>query len=285
MTRRVSPGALLLLILVAGCKSSSALTSDAAPNATTLDAAPDASTPDATPDMSVPDATPDMSTPDMSPPDASPDVSARCDLAGRVFEQRSAPGYCDRSLWRFTARPDGKWNAMETGCANATGVASYDGTTLVLDFVYDGGRSSGRYSWPLDGQCRGSAGTVQWLTGPIAGQSTTSTLSIVSLCDLGAHVFEQRSAPGYCDRSVWRFTARPDGRWSAAETGCANATGIATYDGTTVVLDFVYDGGLSSGRYSWPLDGQCRGTPGTVQWLTGPIAGQSTTSTLSISAL
>jgi hypothetical protein len=144
MRRRASPDAILLLLaLAAGCTSS---------QSPTPDAAPDAGTPEVT--------------------------SARCDLAAHVFEQRSGAGYCDRSLWRFAARPDGRWNAAETGCADATGIATYDEATVVLDFVYDGGGSTGRYTWPLDGQCRGSAGTVQWITGPVAGQSTTSTLAI-----------------------------------------------------------------------------------------------------------
>jgi hypothetical protein len=185
MTRRTKPGTILVLVaLAAGCGSSALHTPDAAPTAPTADAAADVSTPDAAADVSTPDTTPDLSppdtTPDLSPPDTAPDASARCDLAAHVFEQKSAPGYCDRSLWKFTARPDGRWNAAETGCANATGIATYDGITVVLDFVYDGGQSTGRYTWPLDGQCRGATGMAQWMTGPIAGQSTTSTLSIAS---------------------------------------------------------------------------------------------------------
>ena len=96
-------------------------------------------------------------------------------------------------------------------------------------------------------------------------------------CSLTSRPFQQTS-PGPCVASTWRFVALPDGTWQATETGCAGATGIARYDGITVVADVQYAGG--GGRYSWPLDGLCRGTPGTVTWTTGPLTGKLAASTL-----
>ena len=103
-------------------------------------------------------------------------------------------------------------------------------------------------------------------------------------CDLGAHVWQQ-SSPGACNTSTWMFTRTAGSSWTAVETGCADATGTATYADGTVTLAFQYqndDGTMSTGAYTWPLDGQCAGSPGTVRWDTGPLAGQSSTSTLSI---
>jgi len=105
-----------------------------------------------------------------------------------------------------------------------------------------------------------------------------------AVCDLGAHVWQQTS-PGSCNTSTWRFTKIAGGSWSAVETGCANATGTATYSGGTVTLTYQYtndDGTTSTGAYTWPLDDACVGSPGSVRWDTGPLAGQSSTSTLSI---
>jgi hypothetical protein len=99
--------------------------------------------------------------------------------------------------------------------------------------------------------------------------------------DEGCHLDGQRfiqSSPGPCGTSIWEFTRRDDGNYYVAERGCANATGTATYDGTTVVLDFKYGNG--AGRYIWPLDGQCQGSPGNVHWSQGPLAGRSVPSTL-----
>jgi hypothetical protein len=105
-----------------------------------------------------------------TPPAAGPG----CSLASRPFQQTS-PGPCAASTWRFVALPDGTWQATETGCAGATGIARYDGMTVVLDLQYAGG--SGRYTWPLDGWCRGAPGTVTWTTGPLTGQLVASTLA------------------------------------------------------------------------------------------------------------
>jgi hypothetical protein len=97
-------------------------------------------------------------------------------------------------------------------------------------------------------------------------------------CDLGSRAWQQTS-PGPCGSSIWRFMRRPDGAWQANETGCAGATGVASYDGNVVTLDFQYAGG--AGRYSWPLDFQCRSAPGQVSWNAGSLTGQSAASTLS----
>jgi hypothetical protein len=103
-----------------------------------------------------------------------PTAATGCDLASRDFQQTS-PGPCASSTWHFSPRGDGTYDAKETGCANATGTAHYDGSTLVLDFKYADG--AGQYSWPLASQCQPATGTVQWSAGPLRGQSVQSTLA------------------------------------------------------------------------------------------------------------
>jgi len=100
--------------------------------------------------------------------------AAGCDLASRTWEQTS-PGACATSKWKFTPQTGGTWHGAETGCANAGGTARYDGKEIKLDFEYSGG--VGQYIWPVDAQCRASAGKVTWSKGPLAGQSAASTLS------------------------------------------------------------------------------------------------------------
>jgi hypothetical protein len=104
-----------------------------------------------------------------------PIVEARCELNGRTFKQTS-PGPCGSSEWHFVPQPDGSWQASESGCANATGIARYDGSAVNLEFQYAGG--AGRYIWPLDAQCRGLVGTVTWTQGPLTGQTVASTLAV-----------------------------------------------------------------------------------------------------------
>ena len=77
---------------------------------------------------------------------------------------------------------------------------------------------------------------------------------------------------------MWAFTRRADGRWDAQETGCGNATGVASYDGTLIRLDFTYN--VGAGRYTWPVDSRCLGTPGTLAFTEGPNAGEVYASTL-----
>jgi hypothetical protein len=113
--------------------------------------------------------------PPPGPVGALPPATLGCDLSSRSFRQTS-PGPCGASDWRFTLQHDGSWQANETGCANATGVARYDGATVTLDFQYGGG--TGRYTWPLDGHCMGDPGHVTWFTGPLTGQIIDSTLAI-----------------------------------------------------------------------------------------------------------
>jgi hypothetical protein len=103
-------------------------------------------------------------------------VIATCDLASRTFRQTS-PGPCGSSEWRFVLQADGSWQARESGCANATGIARYDGSAVNLEFQYADG--AGRYIWPLDAQCRGLVGTVTWTQGPMTGKTEASTLAVV----------------------------------------------------------------------------------------------------------
>jgi hypothetical protein len=99
-----------------------------------------------------------------------------CDIGARTWQQ-SSPGPCPVSSWRFLPNQDGSWQASETGCGNGTGVAHYDGQWIVVDFQYTGG--TGRYTWPLDGQCRsGPGGQVMWSAGALAGQTAPSTLAM-----------------------------------------------------------------------------------------------------------
>jgi hypothetical protein len=100
----------------------------------------------------------------------------RCDLAAGEWKQTS-PGPCGESTWKFTSRADGTWEGKEGGCAGATGTAHFDGPSLVLDFVYEGGNAKGRYSWPFDATCKPAPGSVSWSSGPLKGQTSTSTLS------------------------------------------------------------------------------------------------------------
>jgi hypothetical protein len=107
-----------------------------------------------------------------------------------------------------------------------------------------------------------------------------STSSGVPVCELPGGRFKQTS-PGPCGASTWTFVRNNlDGRYRATEHGCANATGVAAYDGSTLVLQFQYDGG--AGVYTWPLDGQCHGGPGTVSWTAGALMGQTLASTLEL---
>jgi hypothetical protein len=103
-------------------------------------------------------------------------VAVKCELANRTFKQTS-PGACGSSDWRFVLQADGSWQATESGCANASGIARYDGSAVNLEFQYSGG--AGRYIWPLDAQCRGLTGTVTWTQGPLTGQTVASTLALV----------------------------------------------------------------------------------------------------------
>ena len=110
------------------------------------------------------------------PPAGTPEqpVAVKCDLASRTFRQTS-PGPCGSSDWRFVLQADGSWQATESGCANASGIAHYDGSAVILEVQYAGG--AGRYIWPLDGACRGMPGTVTWNQGPLTGQTVASTLA------------------------------------------------------------------------------------------------------------
>ena len=103
-------------------------------------------------------------------------VIATCDLGSRTFKQTS-PGPCGSSEWRFVLQADGSYQATESGCANATGIARYDGSAVNLEFQYADG--AGRYIWPLDAQCRGLVGTVSWSQGPLTGKTEASTLAVV----------------------------------------------------------------------------------------------------------
>jgi hypothetical protein len=108
---------------------------------------------------------------------AVPAASPGCDLASRDFQQ-SSPGPCGLSTWHFTPKGDGSYDARETGCANATGTARSDGSTVTVDFTYPGG--AGKYTWPLDAQCQGTTGRVIWSSGPLAGKDAESTLAPVA---------------------------------------------------------------------------------------------------------
>lgn len=98
-----------------------------------------------------------------------------CDPASKSWKQTST-GACGESQWKFAKRADGKWDAQETGCAGATGVAYFEGANLVVDFSFPGGK--GRYSWPLDAECKPGAGTVSWSEGSLKGQSAPTTLAV-----------------------------------------------------------------------------------------------------------
>ena len=109
-------------------------------------------------------------------------------------------------------------------------------------------------------------------TDPAAGGAAGGTQLAGPACDL-ASVALQQTSPGPCGSSIWRFKHKGDGTYEAIEEGCANATGIATTDGTNLVIDFKYADG--AGRYSWVIDAQCNGPDGTVAWYEGSLAGQT----------
>lgn len=99
-----------------------------------------------------------------------------CDLASVALQQTS-PGPCGSSIWRFKHKGDGTYEAIEEGCANATGIATTDGTNLVIDFKYADGK--GRYAWVIDAQCNGPDGTVAWYEGSLAGQTAKTSIAPV----------------------------------------------------------------------------------------------------------
>jgi hypothetical protein len=101
-------------------------------------------------------------------------------------------------------------------------------------------------------------------------------------CDLVGRAWQQTST-GPCAASTWRFERRQDGHYAATETGCSGATGVARWNGSTVTLDFQYAGG--AGQYIWPLDTQCRASPGEVGWNSSPAVGQTASSTLAARAV
>lgn len=99
-----------------------------------------------------------------------------CDLASVALQQTS-PGPCGSSIWRFKHKGDGTYVAFEEGCASATGIATTDGTNLVIDFKYADG--AGRYAWVIDAQCNGPDGTVAWYEGSLAGQTAKTSIAPV----------------------------------------------------------------------------------------------------------
>ncbi len=96
---------------------------------------------------------------------------------------------------------------------------------------------------------------------------------------LAQHVWQQLQPVGNmcsCIVSTWRFVVSGGGgsvpgRWTATETGCAGATGTATFDASDVRLDFQYPGG--AGVYTFVLGAGCSTGPGTVAWTSGACAG------------
>lgn len=113
-----------------------------------------------------------------------------------------------------------------------------------------------------------------------AHTSTTTTQASSATgfaCSLEGNVLRQRSNSA-CAESLWRLTPTAEGQWSAAEEGCANATGSARVVGSDLVLDITYDGGAA--RYTWTLDSACTGT-GRLEFTAGPFTGQTYQSELS----
>ena len=57
---------------------------------------------------------------------------------------------------------DGSYQASETGCADATGVAHYDGAAVEMTFQYKGG--AGVYTrWPI--RLHSALGIITWTAG------------------------------------------------------------------------------------------------------------------------
>lgn len=96
-------------------------------------------------------------------------------------------------------------------------------------------------------------------------------------CDITAHPWEQIS-PGPCPQSVWSFRRGEGQHYTATEKGCANATGVATYNNQEIVMSVVYAGGAAIN--TWPLDRQCMARVGSILWTEGPVAGKKVESTL-----
>ena len=110
-----------------------------------------------------------------TPAPRAPAPAPACDVTTHTFEQ-SSTGACAKSKWKLEPNGDGSFEAIETGCAAATGTAHYDGKTVIVDFTYADG--VGRYEWPLDARCQGAPGKVSWTEGALAGKSAASTLSV-----------------------------------------------------------------------------------------------------------
>jgi hypothetical protein len=97
-------------------------------------------------------------------------------------------------------------------------------------------------------------------------------------CDLAAHTW-QTASDGGCAPSSWRFTRRPDGQWDGREVGCANATAVATHDGSTLTIDITWFDGAARGVF--PLDGACKSGPGRIEFTAGSWKGKSASYTMS----
>ena len=114
--------------------------------------------------------------PSASPAGGPPGRAVSCELDGVVLRQQSE-GPCAQSDWKLARSSAGRWWASETGCANGTGTAALDGSTLRIDLTYPGG--AGYYAWTLRPDCKGGDGKLEFTAGAFKGQSHPSTVTIV----------------------------------------------------------------------------------------------------------
>jgi hypothetical protein len=192
-------------------------------------------------------------------------------LAGAGFAACSSKsGSTDAGANRPDAPTDkGKGATTEAGGdTTTTGAGGDAGTDVGADAATgeDGADAARAETGGADGATAdagaevGSDATMP--TSCLNGSTWTQTQTAINMCA--------------CTSSSWKFTANTGGGWDVAETGCASGTGSATFDGTNVVLTFVYTGG--AGVYTFPLNA-CAGGAGTVHWTSGPCNGTTLTST------
>lgn len=79
------------------------------------------------------------------------------------------------SVWTFTRRGDGSYDAREAGMGAAVGTATFDGSLIQVSWVT--GAWKGLYTWSLDANGRTGEGQLSFTAGPRAGQRFPSKVS------------------------------------------------------------------------------------------------------------
>ncbi len=198
------------------------------------------------------------------------------DLSG-VWSQQS--GNSGSSRWVLKRRNDGTYDAHEEGLGNARGTATYDGTSLKIE--WSAGTWSGYYQWFINQDCRGGSGNLVFTEGQRAGEKDTT--SAVRVSGTSEHSCRDlfgawTQTSGNSGASIWNLTRRSDGSYDAKERGLGSATGRATYSGGTLRL--TWKTGNWEGVYEWSLDSSCSSGSGRLNFSAGDRAGETDNSTV-----